>query len=98
MTVYKIKAGRVPSSTLNDFIGIADTIFFDHINGNFRISDGTTTGLINYFFFGGNNRAIGDTAGTFMNGYIGEVLIWTRTLTTSEYLAAEAYLTSKWAV
>ena len=56
------------------------------------------TGSINYFFFGGNNRAVGDTAGTFMNGYIGEVLIWTRTLNSSEILAAETYIANKWAI
>lgn len=59
---------------------------------------GTTTGSTNYFFFGGNNRAIGDTAGTFMDGYIGEVLIWIRTLTSSEILAVETYIKNKWAI
>ena len=44
MTIYKIKAGRVPDIALNAFIGTADTIFFDHVNGSFRISDGVTPG------------------------------------------------------
>lgn len=57
---------------------------------------GTTTGLINYFFFGGNNRNVGATQGTFMNGYIGEVLIWTRTLSASEIVSVETYINTKW--
>lgn len=57
---------------------------------------GTTTGAINYWFFGGNNRNVGATQGTYMNGYIGEVLIWTRTLSTSEQSSVELYLNSKW--
>lgn len=56
------------------------------------------TGAINYFFFGGNNRAVGDTAGTFMDGYIGEILIWTRALNSSEILAAETYISNKWVI
>lgn len=56
------------------------------------------TGSINYFFFGGNNRNVGDTQGTFMDGYIGEVLIWTRALNSSEILAAETYIANKWAI
>lgn len=57
---------------------------------------GTSTGSVNYFFFGGNNRNLGLTQGTFMDGYIGEVLIWTRTLSTSEQSSVELYLNQKW--
>lgn len=59
----------------------------------------TTTGSPAYFFFGGNNRASGTggaTAGTFMDGYIGEVLIWTRALTAAERASVELYLVTKW--
>lgn len=56
----------------------------------------TTTGSINYFFFGGNNRNVGLTQGTYMSGYIGEVLIWTRTLSQNEIGQVEYYLTQKW--
>lgn len=59
---------------------------------------GANTGSINYFFFGGNNRNVGDTQNTFMDGYIGEVLIWTRALNSSEILAAETYIANKWGI
>lgn len=59
---------------------------------------GTTTGSINYFFFGGNNRNVGATAGTYMSGDIGEVMIWTRALSMSEQTSVELYLNTKWAL
>ena len=52
-----------------------------------------------YFYFGGNNRsggAGGALATTYMDGYIGEILIWTRTLTGSEIASVEYYLNQKW--
>ena len=60
-----------------------------------------TTGSPAYMFVGGNNRgagAGGATAGTYMDGYIGEVMIWTRTLTTSEQINVDNYLKVKWGV
>lgn len=61
---------------------------------------GTTTGTPAYWFFGGDNRgAVGAgnaLTGTYMDGYIGEVLIWTRFLSTSEIGAVEYYINQKW--
>lgn len=60
-----------------------------------------TTGSPAYFFFGGNNRSAGvggATAGTYMDGYIGEVMIWTRTLSATEIASVELYLNQKWAL
>lgn len=60
---------------------------------------GTSTGTPNYWFFGGDNRAAGVNptfAATYMNGYIGEVLIWTRTLSAAEISTVELYLNTKW--
>lgn len=57
---------------------------------------GANTGSVNYFFFGGNNRNLGLTQGTYMDGYIGEVLIWTRALSTAEIGAVELYINQKW--
>jgi hypothetical protein len=60
---------------------------------------GTTTGSNSYWFVGGNNRgsgAGGATFSTYMVGYIGEVLIWTRTLTAAELAQVELYLNTKW--
>jgi hypothetical protein len=57
------------------------------------------TGSPAYYFFGGNNRSAGTggaTAGTYMDGYIGEVMIWTRTLTPAEQSSVELYLNTKW--
>lgn len=36
--------------------------------------------------------------GGYLNGYIGELLIWTRTLTASEILQVETYLSDKWGI
>lgn len=59
---------------------------------------GTSTGSINYWFFGGNNRNVGATQGTFMNGYIGEVLMWTRAINANEINQVENYIKTKWNV
>lgn len=61
----------------------------------------TTTSTPAYMYFGGDNRsggAGGALAGTYMDGYLGEVLIWTRTLSTAELGAVELYLNQKWAL
>lgn len=58
-----------------------------------------TTGTPAYFYFGGNNRvgaAGGALAGTYMGGYIGEVLIWTRALSASDIASVEFYISNKW--
>ena len=60
---------------------------------------GTTTGSPAYWYFGGDNRsgaAGGALASTYMDGYIGEVLIWTRALSSSEITSVEAYINQKW--
>ena len=58
---------------------------------------GTATGAsAATFYFGGANRNGSPLTGTFMNGYIGEVLIWTRALSTSEQSSVELYLNTKW--
>jgi hypothetical protein len=57
------------------------------------------TGTPAYFYFGGNNRsggAGGALAGTYMDGYIGEIMIWTRTLTATEQINVDNYLKVKW--
>lgn len=42
--------------------------------------------------------AADDAGSNYLNGYIGEILIWTRTLSTSEIAQVESYLSSKWAI
>lgn len=58
-----------------------------------------TTGAQSYMYFGGDDRSGGNggaLSGTYMNGYIGEVLIWQRALTSSEISSVELYLNQKW--
>jgi len=60
---------------------------------------GTTTGTPAYWFFGGDNRGSSVNAtftSTYMSGYMGEVLIWTRALSSAELGAVELYLNTKW--
>lgn len=52
-----------------------------------------------YLYVGGDNRsgvAGGALSSTYMDGYVGEVLIWTRTLTATEIVSVESYLDVKW--
>lgn len=61
----------------------------------------TTSASTTYLFLGGNNRsggAGGALATTYMDGYIAEVLIWTRTLTATEIASVESYINAKWAL
>lgn len=58
-----------------------------------------TTGSQSYMYFGGDDRSGangGALAGTYMNGYIGEVLIWQRALSTAEQTTVESYINNKW--
>ena len=45
-------------------------------------------------FVGGDSQPVVNP----FSGYIGEMLIWTRTLNTAEILAVETYLADKWAI
>ena len=57
------------------------------------------TGAQAYMYFGGDNRggaAGGALKATYMDGYIGEVLIWTRTLTAAELINVDGYISTKW--
>jgi hypothetical protein len=59
----------------------------------------TTTGSPAYMYFGGDNRsggAGGALSGTYMDGYIGEVLIYTRALSSGEIAGVEGYIKAKW--
>lgn len=57
-----------------------------------------TTPSNSNWFVGGDNRggAGGALSLKFMDGYIGEVLIWTRTLTAGEITSVEYYINQKW--
>ena len=59
-----------------------------------------TTPSNSNWFIGGDNRggAGGALSFKFMNGYIGEIMIWTRALTASEQASVELYLNTKWAL
>lgn len=53
-------------------------------------TSGSATGL----FVGGDSQPVTNP----FSGYIGELLIWTRTLNTSEITAVETYLSDKWGI
>lgn len=58
-----------------------------------------TTGAQSYMYFGGDDRSGGNggaLSGTYMTGYIGEVLIWQRTLSSTEIGSVEYYINQKW--
>lgn len=80
-------------------VGNSERLKF-RINGeaqtlNYSGTVGTTTNASSsYFFVGGESRS-GITLG-YMDGYIGEVMIWTRALNFAEQLGVESYLTNKW--
>lgn len=44
MAVRKIKAGRVNSITMDQFVGEQGTLFYDDETGDMRLSNGSTTG------------------------------------------------------
>jgi hypothetical protein len=60
---------------------------------------GASTGTPAYWFFGGDNRGSSVNAtftSKYMDGYIGEIMIWTRALSNVEIGAVELYLNQKW--
>lgn len=60
----------------------------------FSANPGTATSAsASYFYFGGNNNV-----GEYMDGYLAEVLIWTRALTANEISAVENYINTKWGI
>lgn len=62
----------------------------------FSANPGTqTSNSASVFYVGGNNR---NTPKSYMDGYLGEVLIWTRALTATEITQVEAYISAKWAI
>lgn len=62
----------------------------------FSANPGTqTSNAASVFYVGGNNR---NTPKTYMDGYIGELMIWTRTLTLVEITQVETYISTKWGI
>ena len=60
----------------------------------FSANPGTaTSNAATVFYVGGNNR---NNPKSYMDGYLGEVLIWTRALSSSEITSVETYLDQKW--
>lgn len=67
------------------FDGVQKTLTFSANVGT------TTSGAANTL-----NVAADNAANNNFNGYIGEMLIWTRTLTSTEISQVEAYIKNKW--
>lgn len=60
----------------------------------FSANPGTqTSNTASVMYVGGNNRS---APLSYMDGYIGEILMWTRTLTATEIGQVETYLSQKW--
>ena len=57
MTFYKISAGRVNTSSVEEFVGEAGTIFYDGKYGSLRLSDGKTVGGITPTQVAGKHRS-----------------------------------------
>jgi len=67
------------------------------VNGTQQDSDAAVNTLDN----GNTATAIGTyrtTAGNYLNGYIGEIIVYTRVLTVSERKRVEGYLGKKWGI
>jgi hypothetical protein len=84
MSVLKIQAGRVVQTTLDTYIGIKGTIFYNEDTGELRLSDGVTPGGIPLTVGGGGGTgrtgatgpkgatgATGQTGATGADGYVG---------------------------
>lgn len=57
-------------------------------------ANATTSASANTLNVGSNDAGNGG----YLNGYIGEMLIWTRTLTATEIAQVETYLSQKWGI
>lgn len=53
-----------------------------------------TSGAANALFVGGDSQPVANP----FHGYIAEIMIWTRTLTFTEQLSVENYLSDKWGI
>lgn len=54
-----------------------------------------TSNTASVMYIGGNNRNI---PRSFMDGYLGEVLMWTRALNAQEIAQVESYISTKWGI
>lgn len=54
-----------------------------------------TSNAATVFYVGGNNR---NNPKSYMDGYLGELMIWTRALNASEIAQTEAYISQKWGI
>ena len=70
MAVRKIRAGRVGSVTVNQFVGEQGTIFYEDTTGEMRISNGATAGGI---AIGTGGGGIGLTGATGPRGFTGNI-------------------------
>jgi len=64
MAVRKIKAGRVSTVTLDQFVGEQGTIFYDDETGEMRLADGITAGGMSSVLGGSNLEIDGGNAFT----------------------------------
>lgn len=86
-------------STNLDKVDFIYDLYEKSVSMTFTGTIGTTTGTPAYWFFGGDNRGSSVNAtftSKYMDGYIGEVMVWTRALNHAEQTSVENYLNTKW--
>lgn len=54
-----------------------------------------TSNVATVMYIGGNNRT---APRTYMDGYLGEVLMWSRALSAGEIAQVESYISTKWGI
>jgi hypothetical protein len=54
-----------------------------------------TSNTASVMYIGGNNR---NNPKSYMDGYLGEVLMWTRALSAGEIAQVESYISTKWGI
>lgn len=61
MTVRKIRAGRVPTATMDQFVGDVGTLFYDENTGEMRLSNGVEPGgnVVSYVLPVSSNIVLG---------------------------------------
>lgn len=77
MAVRKIKAGRVSSVTIDQFVGEQGTIFYDDVTGEMRLANGVTAG--GFFNITNASNALGSNleidGGNASTNYTAEIIV-----------------------
>ena len=83
---------NTPFLAVSQYDGTRGYLWGNGLEGNLASTASTGNFSINKYTIG--NR--GDNSGEFWQGYIGEVIVYSRSLTVSERQSVESYLSGKW--